>query len=253
MADVTPGLGRCMEGRDVRRVDSGAAAVAAWRSSGCDALVIGPALEDMSALDLVRAIGAAAPDSDDLPLAMIEGPAAPLAVTLETGTLRHRARLEDVLGETALYLARSVGSAPAARREAPARRAVAAPELNGRTALIVDDDIYNVYAVTGALEQHGMTAVLAENVREGIAALHAHPEIEIVLIDITMPEVDGDSAIHALRATHERPLPIIAMTLRAMPGDRAKCIGAGASDYVSKPINVGQLLGLLRTWLAPVR
>jgi len=104
--------------------------------------------------------------------------------------------------------------------------------------------------VTGALEQQGMTVVLAENAKAGIEALRDDPDIDVVLIDITMPEIDGDSIVHAMRATHERALPIIAVTPHAMPGDREKCIGAGASDYISKPVNVEQMLALLRTWLA---
>ncbi len=247
-------LARSDDGRRAVRVASGADALGALHAEGCDALVVGPALGDMSAVELIRAISAAELCQEDLPLALIGGAAArPPAGTLELGMLRHRARLEEVLGETALYLGQTVAHVPSPRRDALSRRREVSPELAGRKALIVDDDIYNVYAMTGALEQQGMRVVLAENAKEGIEALRAHPDAEVVLIDITMPEIDGDGVIGALRSAHPRELPIIAVTPRATPGDREKCIGAGASDYISKPVNVEQMLALLRTWLARAR
>ncbi|HEX8962820.1 MAG TPA: response regulator, partial [Rhodocyclaceae bacterium] len=116
-------------------------------------------------------------------------------------------------------------------------------------ALVIDDDIYNVYAMTGALEQQGMTVVLAEDGRAGLAALREHPDVAVVLIDVTMPGMDAEGIVHALRATHEAPLPVVAVTARAMPGDRAKCLSAGASDYLAKPVNVAHMVALLKTWL----
>ncbi|HEX8989440.1 MAG TPA: response regulator, partial [Rhodocyclaceae bacterium] len=236
--------------REVRSAASGRAALEALAHGATDALVIGPALGDMTTVELIRTISGEGLGGADLPLAIIEGPAAPLAVTVEIGMLRARARLEDILDATARHLARCVGDAGAARRSRAPQHRAAAGELAGRKALIVDDDVYNVYAVTAALEQAGMTVLPAETAREGIEALRAHPDADIVLIDISMPEIDGDSVIHALRATHERALPVIAVTPRAMPGDREKCLVAGASDYVSKPVNVEQLLATVRHWLA---
>lgn len=239
-------------GRELTRVAGGAEAIAALRSRRADALVIGPALSDMTGIELVRAIGAAERHGDDLPLALVEPGGAPCG-TVDIAMLRQRARLEDILGETALFLACHLGHRSPRGRDGGAGRRDISPELAGRKALVVDDDIYSVYAITGALEQQGMTVLLAENARDGIAVLRENPDTDVVLIDITMPEIDGDSVIHAMRGTHERALPVIAVTARALPGDREKCIAAGASDYLAKPVNVGQMLALLRTWLARSR
>ncbi|MDD5250383.1 MAG: response regulator [Rhodocyclaceae bacterium] len=239
-----------VDGRETVVVADGAQALDAMRRDSFDALVTGPQLGDMSVIELLRAIGAAGQSVADLPVAMIEAP----GESVEIAVLRRRHKLEDVLEETALYLHRSVGNLPPGGRETAPRRRAASPELAGRKVLIVDDDIYNIYAMTGALEQQGMIVVVAENGREGIDALRGNPDTDIVLMDITMPEPDGDDTIRSMRGLAEfESLPIIAVTARAMPGDREKCIGAGASDYISKPVNVEQLLALLRTWLARAR
>jgi CheY-like chemotaxis protein len=235
------GLSDGLAARAPRSAANAAEAIEALRRESFDGLLIGPGL-DIGSLEMVRAIGAAGLRMDDLAIAMVH------ATGLDVAVLRQRARLEDILGETALHLGRNFGSRRWETQRA-ARQREAFPELAGRTALIVDDDIYNVYAMTGALEQQGMSVVLAQGAREGLAALRDAPAVDVVLIDISMPEIDADSIVHAMRATHEGTLPIIAVTARAMPGDREKCIAAGASDVISKPVNVGQMLALLRTWL----
>ncbi len=117
--------------------------------------------------------------------------------------------------------------------------------------LIVDDDIRNIFALAGALERHGMTVLNAENGKDGIETLKSNPDIEVVLMDIMMPELDGYDTIRIVRGLEEfRNLPIIAVTAKAMKGDREKCIEAGASDYISKPVNIEQLVSLLRVRLA---
>jgi len=125
-----------------------------------------------------------------------------------------------------------------------------APLLAGTKVLIVDDDVRNIFALTGALEQHGVTVLNAENGKDGLEALKKNPGINAVLMDIMMPELDGYDTIRIIRGLEDfRNLPIVAVTAKAMKGDREKCIEAGASDYISKPVNVEQLVTLLRVRL----
>jgi len=128
---------------------------------------------------------------------------------------------------------------------------LATPDLAGRKVLIVDDDIRNIFALTGALEQHGITVLNAENGKDGLETLKNNPDIDVILMDIMMPELDGYDTIRIIRGLQEfKNLPIIAVTAKAMKGDREKCLEAGASDYISKPVNIEQLLSLLRVGLA---
>ncbi len=124
------------------------------------------------------------------------------------------------------------------------------PELSGRGVLVVDDDARNVYALTSILELHGMRVLQAENGKTGIDTLNRHPEIDLVLMDVMMPELDGYSATAAIRAMPEyRELPIIAVTAKAMPGDREKSIDSGATDYVTKPVDANDLIRCIKRWL----
>ena len=124
------------------------------------------------------------------------------------------------------------------------------PVFQGRKVLIIDDDVRNVFALTSVLEGRGMEVRFAENGREGIEALTRDPEVDVVLMDIMMPEMDGYETMRAIRKLDSfRSLPIIALTAKAMRGDREKCIEAGASDYIAKPVDTEQLLSLLRVWL----
>ena len=124
--------------------------------------------------------------------------------------------------------------------------------LEGKKILVVDDDMRNVFALTTALENLNMQAVFAENGREGIDVLQKNPDIDLVLMDIMMPEMDGYEALQSIRQIPEYAnLPIIALTAKAMKNDREKCIQAGASDYFTKPINLEQLFSLIKIWLYP--
>jgi HAMP domain-containing protein/signal transduction histidine kinase/CheY-like chemotaxis protein len=122
--------------------------------------------------------------------------------------------------------------------------------LLDRNVLLVDDDMRNVFAMTSVLERYGMTVLPAESGPEALAKLEAHPEVEIVLMDIMLPEMDGYKVTHAIRQQERfKSLPIIALTAKAMKGDREKCLEAGCSDYLSKPVDIEQLLTVLRLWL----
>jgi len=122
--------------------------------------------------------------------------------------------------------------------------------LTGRKALIVDDDIRNIFALTAILEQHDMHIVSAETGRGAIEVLERSGDVDVMLMDIMMPEMDGYETMQAIRSIPRfKSLPLIAVTAKAMKGDREKCIEAGASDYVSKPVDPDELMSKLRAWL----
>ncbi|HKO41699.1 MAG TPA: HAMP domain-containing protein [Pyrinomonadaceae bacterium] len=157
---------------------------------------------------------------------------------------------ERLLAETALFLHRVEADLPEPKRRMLERFHRSDPVLAGRKVLIVDDDVRNIFALTSALEAHNMEVVHAENGQEGIDLLKSTPGIEAVLMDIMMPEMDGYEAITAIRQMDEfKNLPVIALTAKAMKADRDHCIEVGASDYISKPLDIDQLLSLLRVWL----
>ena len=165
--------------------------------------------------------------------------------------LKRASSAEAVLAETALCLHRAIKEMPPGhRRPLPSMRK-SVPALAGRKVLVVDDDIRNIFALTGALEQQGMTVLNAESGPDGIEALKSNPDIDIVLMDIMMPEQDGYETMRLIRGLPEfNAVPIIGVTAKAMKGDREKCIEAGATDYIAKPVNVEKLLSLMRMWIA---
>jgi CheY-like chemotaxis protein len=157
---------------------------------------------------------------------------------------------ERLLDETALFLHRVERKLPQEKRRMLEQLHSADDVLRGRKILIVDDDVRNVFALTSVLEARGMDVLYAENGRDGIETLRQHPEIDLVLMDIMMPEMDGYETIRAIRADAKfEQLPIISLTAKAMKGDREKSISVGASDYITKPVDTDQLLSLMRVWL----
>ena len=162
-----------------------------------------------------------------------------------------------------LYLPLKSGKESTARNTTHAPVPIALPPENaelpklgaglaGRKILIIDDDIRNIFALTGALEEHGIKVMDAENGKAGLALLQRQSDIDAVLMDMMMPDLDGFDSIRLIRGLKQfRELPIIAVTARAMKGDREKCIAAGATDYISKPVSVSHLLTLLKAWLVP--
>jgi CheY-like chemotaxis protein len=157
---------------------------------------------------------------------------------------------ERLLDETALFLHRVEARMPAEKRRMIEQLHSADAVFQDKKILIVDDDVRNVFALTSAFEGRGMQVLFAENGREGIEVLQQHPEVDLVLMDIMMPEMDGYETMRAIRQLEEfKRLPIIALTAKAMKGDREQSIGAGASDYITKPVDVDQLLSLMRVWL----
>jgi len=157
---------------------------------------------------------------------------------------------DRLLDETTLFLHRVQENLPEEKRRMLDQIRHADPTLAGRTVLIVDDDLRNTFALASALEQYQMQVVPAENGRDAIEILKSRPAIDVVLMDVMMPEMDGYEATRAIRALPQfHRLPVIALTAKAMPGDRDLCIDAGASDYITKPVDTDQLISLLRVWL----
>jgi CheY-like chemotaxis protein len=125
------------------------------------------------------------------------------------------------------------------------------PELAGAKVVIVDDDIRNIFSLTSVLESHEVEVLHAERGKDGIIILEQTPGVDVALIDIMMPDMDGYETMRQIRRRPElADLPLIAVTAKAMKGDRQKCLNAGASDYIAKPVDIELLLALLRVWVA---
>jgi len=240
---------------EVVGVDSAEAAVAALDEGRFDAMVLDLKLGGTSGFTLLERMKKRA-DLRTLPVIVYTGQdltrreETRLRRYAETIIVKDARSPERLLDETALFLHRVEAQMPASRRRMIEHLRDDDAVFEGKKVLIVDDDVRNVFALTSALERHGMVVVYAENGREGIDTLEQNPDVDLVLMDIMMPEMDGYATTEAIRATTRfARLPIIALTAKAMKGDREKSIAAGASDYVTKPVDVDQLLSLMRVWL----
>jgi CheY-like chemotaxis protein/HAMP domain-containing protein len=168
----------------------------------------------------------------------------------ETIVVKDASSPERLLDETSLFLHRVERKLPREKRRMLEQLHSAEDVFKNKKVLIVDDDVRNVFALTSVLETHGIEVLYAENGLDGIELLRRNPETDLVLMDIMMPEMDGYQTIRAIRAEGGfKTLPIISLTAKAMKGDREKSIAAGASDYITKPVDTDQLLSLMRVWL----
>jgi CheY-like chemotaxis protein len=157
---------------------------------------------------------------------------------------------ERLLDETSLFLHRMVSNLPAEKQEMIERLHRSDEDLVGKTVLLVDDDPRNIFALSSILERRGMRVLTAANGHDAIRLVNSAADIALVLMDIMMPEMDGYQTIAAIRENPSfRRLPIIALTAKAMKGDREKSLEAGASEYLAKPVNTEQLLSAMRSWL----
>ncbi|HLK63219.1 MAG TPA: HAMP domain-containing protein [Bryobacteraceae bacterium] len=167
-----------------------------------------------------------------------------------TSTVRYAPSLERLLEETVLLLHRAESDLSDVQRSVLDALHQSDHTLAGRKVLVVDDDLRNIFALTSVLEQHNLGVIHAENGRTGIQALQEHPNVDVILMDIMMPEMDGLETMKAIRQMPAfRELPIIALTAKAMKGDREMCLQAGASDYVTKPVDLEHLFSVLRVWI----
>ncbi|BAY79106.1 multi-sensor hybrid histidine kinase (plasmid) [Nostoc linckia NIES-25] len=236
-------------------VGTGKEALQILRSQHFDCMVLDLGLPDMSGFTLIEQIKLE-PKLMKLPIIVYTGKElsrqeeSQLRGLAETIIIKNVRSPERLLDETALFLHRVQANLPAPKRQMLEQLHQTDPVLANRKILIVDDDLRNIFAITSFLESYHMEVLFAENGRDGIEKLQANPDINIVLMDIMMPEMDGYETTRAIRQQPQfRSLPIIALTAKAMPGDREKCIEAGASDYITKPVDTEQLLSLLRVWL----
>jgi CheY-like chemotaxis protein len=157
---------------------------------------------------------------------------------------------DRLLDETALFLHRVISELPPAKRRMVQRLHESDETLRDKRVLVVDDDVRNIFALSSVLERHGMAVVAAGTGQEAIEKVTGGEDIDLVLMDIMMPGMDGYDTMRAIRNDPDaRALPIVALTAKAMKGDREKCLEAGASDYLAKPVVTDQLLGVLRQWL----
>jgi CheY-like chemotaxis protein len=157
---------------------------------------------------------------------------------------------ERLTDRATLFLHRAQGTLPSSMRTLLERLGSGDAPLQGRKVLVIDDDIRSGFALTSILERHGMKVVYAENGREGIERLEQHPNTDLVLLDVMMPEMDGHETARAIRSMPGfEQLPIISLTAKAMRNDRDKALDAGASDYIAKPVDVDRLVTMMRAWL----
>ncbi|HTA88330.1 MAG TPA: HAMP domain-containing protein [Polyangiaceae bacterium] len=234
---------------------TGEDALAILREQAIDCVVLDLRLPDISGFDVLNRIR----DDETLP---------DLPVVVFTGrelTAEHSTQLQDLarkvvikgvesperlLDETALFLHRVISDLPPHKQLMLERLHQSDEDLRNKKVLVVDDDVRNIFALGSVLERHGMTVITAQTGNEALACLEKSSDIAVVLMDIMMPEMDGYQTMQLIRKQPPlRRLPIVALTAKAMKGDREKCLDAGASDYLAKPVNTEQLLATLRLWL----
>ncbi len=239
-------------------VESAEAALAAIETQSFDCLVLDLKLPGMSGFELMKAIRDR-PASRRMPMIVYTGKELTRTEESELRRLAETVIVKDVrsperlLDETALFLHRVQSNLPPSKRDMLRHLTEVDPALVGKRVLLVDDDARNLFAITTILEQHEMRVIYAENGQQALDKLVSDDGVEIVLMDIMMPEMDGYEATRRIRAQPKYArLPIIALTAKAMKGDREKCLSAGASDYITKPIDADQLVSLMRVWLYDV-
>ena len=240
---------------EVSTAATGSAALAKLSDEQWDCVVLDLKLPDMSGFEILEHIADSA-DLSEVPVVVFTG--RPLSLE-EEDRLRTMARSVIVKGvesperlfdETSLFMHRVIGDLPQVRQDMIYRLHESNADLIGRTVLVVDDDARNIFALSSVLERSGMKVLTASNGHDALKLMAATPDIAIVLMDIMMPEMDGYQVIEAIRARPDlRRLPIVALTAKAMKGDREKCLEAGASDYLAKPVDTEQLIAAMRVWL----
>jgi CheY-like chemotaxis protein len=221
-----------------------------------DCLVLDLGLPDIDGIDLIERIKDQLKEKS-LPVIVHTGRELTAVETERLETLaaaivlKNAKSPERLLDETALFLHRVANDMPDSARKILSNPRRIDESLEGHTVLLVDDDVRNVFSLGSALKRYGITVIPARNGQAGLDSLGEHPEVGLVLMDIMMPVMDGYEAMRRIRAESRwRSLPIVALTAKAMKGDRQKCLDAGASDYVTKPVDMDQLTSVLRVWLA---
>ena len=240
---------------DVLAVGMGEAALKALKEQHFDCVVLDLRLPDMSGFELLEMIQQEQA-LHDVPIVVFTGKEltaeeeAHLKNVAKSIVLKDVQSPERLLDETALFLHRIVANLPAPKQKMLESLHGSSQVLRGRKVLVVDDDARNIFALTTVLESHDILVMSATNGRQAIELIESTPDLSMVLMDIMMPEMDGYQTMREIRTNPKfRTLPILALTAKAMKGDREKCLDAGASDYIAKPVNTNQLLSLMRVWL----
>ncbi len=242
---------------DIEIVNAGTGneALSALQENPCDCVVLDLRLPDMSGFEVLERMRA---DNTlaDIPVVVFTGRELSAEEDAQLHTMARSIVVKGVesperlLNETALFLHRVITDLPLEKQHMLERLNSSDEDLIGQTVLLVDDDPRNIFALSSALERRGMKVLTATTGAEAITLIEETPALAIVLMDIMMPEMDGYQTIEKIRQNQAyRRLPIIALTAKAMKGDREKCLQAGASDYLAKPVNTEQLLSALRMWL----
>ncbi|HEY7231003.1 MAG TPA: HAMP domain-containing protein [Pseudolabrys sp.] len=240
---------------EIETADTGKGALKMLRQQPADCVVLDLRLPDMSGFDVLEEI-AGDEVLSDVPVVVFTGRElspeedARLHTMARSIVVKGVESPERLLDETALFLHRVVTDLPPEKQRMLERLNSSDEDLVGRTVLLVDDDARNIFALSSVLERRGMRVLTATTGNEAIKLIESNPDIAIVLMDIMMPEMDGYQTMEEIRKNPKfRRLPIVALTAKAMKGDREKCLDAGASDYLAKPVNTEQLLSALRSWL----
>ncbi|MDB4914223.1 MAG: Histidine kinase, partial [Gemmatimonadetes bacterium] len=239
----------------ITAVGSAEEALRELSGSHFDCMVLDLGLRDMNGFQLLETVKGN-PAMWDLPIIIYTGkdltPAEDTALRkfAETIIVKDVKSPERLLDETALFLHRVEAKLPEQKRRMLERLHNVDAVFTGKRILVVDDDVRNIFSLTSMLEDHGMHVSFAENGQDAITMLRERTDFDLVLMDVMMPEMDGYETTRAIRDVPAlKALPIIALTAKAMKGDREKCIAAGASDYITKPVDSEQLLSLMRVWL----
>jgi len=240
---------------DLTTVATGSDALRFVGDQQFDCVVLDLRLPDMSGFDVLESVRDN-PSLSDLPVVVFTGKElspeedARLRTLARSVVVKGVESPERLLDETALFLHRVVADLPPEKQKMLDRLHRSDEALVGKKVLVVDDDVRNIFALSSVLERRGITVLTAGTGREAIATLESTPDVAIALIDIMMPEMDGFETMQVIRQNPTfRRLPLVALTAKAMKGDREKCLEAGASDYLAKPVNTEQLLSVLRMWL----
>jgi HAMP domain-containing protein/signal transduction histidine kinase/DNA-binding response OmpR family regulator len=240
---------------EIETVATGDAGIRALFERSFDCVVLDLRLPDMTGFDLLEKMHRE-PKLLDVPVVVFTGRDLTLPEQARLMSMAKSIVLKDVrsperlLDETSLFLHRVVTDLPREKQSMLQRLHGSAEILRGRKVLVVDDDARNIFALTSVLENQDMDVISATNGAGAIEIVQSNPDLSAVLMDIMMPDMDGYETMREIRHQPEfRTLPIIALTAKAMKGDREKCLDAGASDYIAKPVNTDQLLSLLRVWL----